>query len=80
VQSAAAVYDTLTLRLRPARQDLVAELLRAYRAGRLSYLDLIAEQRFLLETDLAVVDAQANLWLSKIQLDLLTGTFPGGAR
>lgn len=80
VQSAAAVYDTLTLRLRPARQDLVAELLRAYRAGRLSYLDLIAEQRFLLETDLAVVDAQANLWLSKIQLDLLTGTFPGGTR
>ena len=80
VQSAAAVYDTLTLRLRPARQDLVAELLRAYRAGRLSYLDLIAEQRFLLETDLAVVDAQANLWLSKMQLDLLTGTFPGGAR
>ena len=80
VQSAAAVYDTLTLRLRPARQDLVAELLRAYRAGRLSYLDLIAEQRFLLETDLAVVDAQANLWLSNIQLDLLTGTFPGGAR
>jgi cobalt-zinc-cadmium efflux system outer membrane protein len=82
VRAAAATYDTLTLRLRPARQDLVAELLRFYRAGRLSYLDLIAEQRFLLETDLAVVDAQADLWLSQIQLDLLTGTLSiqGGGR
>jgi outer membrane protein, heavy metal efflux system len=82
VRAAAATYDTLTLRLRPARQDLVTELLRFYRAGRLSYLDLIAEQRFLLETDLAVVDAQADLWLSQIQLDLLTGTisFGGGGR
>jgi cobalt-zinc-cadmium efflux system outer membrane protein len=82
VRAAAAAYDTLTLRLRPARQDLVAELLRFYRAGRLSYLDLIAEQRFLLETDLAVVDAQADLWLSQIQLDLLTGalSIQGGGR
>ena len=82
VRAAAATYDTLTLRLRPARQDLVTELLRAYRAGRLSYLDLIAEQRFLLETDLAVVDAQADLWLSQIRLDLLTGaiSIQGGGR
>ena len=82
VRAAAAAYDTLTLRLRPARRDLVAELLRFYRAGRLSYLDLIAEQRFLLETDLAVVDAQADLWLSQVRLDLLTGTMSiqGGGR
>jgi cobalt-zinc-cadmium efflux system outer membrane protein len=82
VRAAAATYDTLTLRLRPARQDLVTELLRFYRAGRLSYLDLIAEQRFLLETDLAVVDAQVDLWLSQIRLDLLTGTISiqGGGR
>jgi cobalt-zinc-cadmium efflux system outer membrane protein len=82
VQAAAAAYDTLTLRLRPARQSLVQELLRAYRAGRISYLDLIAEQRFLLETDLAVVDAQADLWLSQMQLDLLAGTLSiqGGGR
>jgi cobalt-zinc-cadmium efflux system outer membrane protein len=82
VRAAAATYDTLTLRLRPARQDLVTELLRFYRAGRLSYLDLIAEQRFLLETDLAVVDALADLWLSQIRLDLLTGTLSiqGGER
>src|SRR6185369_10775249 len=43
-QSAAAVYDTLRLRVRPAREQLVQELLRGYRSGRSSYLDLVAEQ------------------------------------
>ena len=73
LRSAAAVYDTLRLRVRPARQELLVELFRAYRAGRLNYLDLIAEQRNLLETDLALVDAQADLWRSRVRLELLTG-------
>ena len=74
LRSAAAAYDTLRLRVRPARQELLVELLRAYRAGRLNYLDLIAEQRNLLETDLALVDAQADLWRSRVRLELLTGS------
>lgn len=73
LRSAAAVYDTLRLRVRPARQELLVELLRAYRAGRLNYLDLIAEQRNLLETDLALVDAQADLWRSRVRLEFLSG-------
>lgn len=76
LRSAAAVYDTLRLRVRPARQELLGELLRAYRAGRLNYLDLIAEQRNLLETDLALVDAQADVWRSRVRLELLTGAYP----
>ncbi len=82
LRSAAAAYDTLRLRVRPARQDLLGELLRAYRAGRLSYLDLIAEQRNLLETDLALVDAHADLWRSQVRLELLAGSRsrPGGGR
>jgi len=74
LRSAAAAYDTLRLRVRPARQELLVELLRAYRAGRLNYLDLIAEQRNLLDTDLALVDAQADLWRSRVRLELLTGS------
>ena len=74
VQSAAATYDTLRLRVRPARQQLIGEMLHAYRAGRLIYLDLIAEQRNLLETDLALVDAQADLWRSRVRLELLVGS------
>lgn len=74
LRSAAAAYDTLRLRVRPARQALLGELLRAYRAGRLNYLDLIAEQRNLLETDLALVDVQADLWRSRVRLELLAGS------
>lgn len=73
VHAASAAYDSLRLRVRPARQDLLRELLRAYREGRLNYLDLIAEQRNLLDTDLALVDAQADLWRSRVRLELLVG-------
>ena len=71
--SAAAVYDTLRLRVRPAQAQLIRELLQSYRAGRSSYLDLVAEQRNLLETDRALLEAQADLWRARVGLDLLTG-------
>lgn len=77
VRAAAAAYDTLRLRVRPLRLALIDELLRAYRAGRLGYLDLIAEQRNLLETDLALVDAEADLRRARVELELLAGTVPG---
>jgi outer membrane protein, heavy metal efflux system len=76
VESAASAYDTLRRRALPARQSLLEEVLRAYRAGRLSYLDLVAEQRNLLETDLALVDAQADLWRSRLRLELIAGSRP----
>jgi outer membrane protein, heavy metal efflux system len=78
-QAAAAAYDSLRARVRPARAQLIDELLRAYRAGRIGYLDLIAEQRNLLETDLALVDAQADLWRARVELELLAGTMPRDA-
>jgi len=74
--AAAAAYDTLAARVRPARVELAGELLRAYRAGRLGYLDLIAEQRNLLDTDLALVDAAAELWRARTTLELLAGPTP----
>jgi outer membrane protein, heavy metal efflux system len=74
LQAAAAVYDTLRLRVRPAREQVVEELLRGYRAGRSSYLDLVAEQNNLLQTELALIDAQAELWRARMRLTLLAGT------
>ena len=71
VQAAAAVYDTLRLRVRPARAQVVEELLRGYRAGRSSYLDLVAEQNNLLQTERALTDAQADLWRARMRLALL---------
>ena len=76
LSSAAAAFDSLRLHVRPFRQQLIEELLRAYRAGRLNYLDLIAEQRNLLETDLALVDAQADVWRSRVLLELLVEARP----
>ena len=74
LRAVAAIYDTLRLHVRPAREQLVDELLRSYRSGRSSYLDLVAEQGSLLETELALVDAQADLWRAQVRLVLLAGT------
>ena len=74
VHSAAATYDTLRLRVVPGREQLVEELLSSYRSGRSSYLDLIAEQRNLLDAELALVDAQADLWRAQARLTFLTGS------
>lgn len=74
VRSAAAALDTLRLQVIPAREQLVEELLHGYRSGRSSYLDLAAEQRNLLDAELALVDAQADLWRSSAHFALLTGT------
>jgi cobalt-zinc-cadmium efflux system outer membrane protein len=74
LRAAAARYDTLRLQVRAAREQLVDELLRSYRSGRSSYLDLVAEQSNLLETDLDLVDARADFWRAQIRLELLAGT------
>ena len=39
----------------------------------MSYLDLIAEQRNLVQTDLALVEAEADLWRARMDLDFLVG-------
>jgi len=57
--------------VRPARAQVVDELLRGYRAGRASYLDLVAEQNNLLQTELALTNAQADLWRARMRLALL---------
>ena len=74
VRTAAAIYDTLRLHVRPAREQIVDELLRGYRAGRSSYLDLAAEQSSLLDTELALIDAQADLWRAQLRLEFLAGS------
>jgi outer membrane protein, heavy metal efflux system len=74
LRAAAAVYDTLRLNVRPAREQIVDELLRGYRSGRSSYVDLVAEQGNLLATELDLVDAQADLWRAQLRLEFLAGT------
>ena len=73
VKAAAARYDTLRLRALPARAQIVDELLRGYRTGRSNYADLVTEQSNLLETELAIIDAQADLLRAQLRLELLAG-------
>jgi len=55
------------------REQLIDDLLRAYRAGRLTFLDLAAEQAVLLDTQLALVDARADLWRATTRVAILSG-------
>jgi cobalt-zinc-cadmium efflux system outer membrane protein len=71
--TAAAIFDTLRLHARPEHEAIVDELLRGYRSGRSSYLDLVAEQSNLLETELALIDAQADLWRAQLRLESMAG-------
>jgi cobalt-zinc-cadmium efflux system outer membrane protein len=72
-RAAAATYETLRQRVLPMREQLIDDLLRAYRAGRLNFLDLIAEQAVLLDTQLALVDARADLWRATTRVAILSG-------
>ena len=71
-RAAAATYETLRQRVLPMREQLIDDLLRAYRAGRLTFLDLIAEQAVLLDTQLALVDARADLWRAITRVAILS--------
>jgi outer membrane protein TolC len=51
-------------------------MLRGYREGRASWLDLVAEQGNLLTTELAIVDAEADLWRARWRLEQLTSGGP----
>ena len=72
-RAAAATYETLRRRVLPVREQLIDDLLRAYRAGRLGFLDLTAEQAVLLDTQLALVDARADLWRATTRVAILSG-------
>ena len=74
LRAATAAYDTLRLHVLPAREQIVEALLQGYRSGRSSYLDLVAEQGGILETELALIDAQADLWRAQVRPDVLAGT------
>ena len=76
VRAASALLDTLQSRVLPDRERLVGEMLRGYRDGRMNYLDLVAEQGNLLDTELQIVGAQADLWRAQWRLDQLTGNGP----
>lgn len=57
----------------PAADQALATIRSGYRAGRLSYLDLVEGQRAALETRLAAVEGAAEVWRARVALERLLG-------
>lgn len=60
--------------LRPAAAEALAQVAGAYRAGRLSYLDIQEAQRHRLEIEQTGVDARADAWRARAVLERLVGS------
>ena len=67
-------YSTLRTRVRPIAVEAAQSIETGYRAGRLTYLDLLEGQRSLLETEDALLDAAAESWRIRARLEVLLGT------
>lgn len=72
-RAAVAAHDRLREQATPLAQQALASLSAAYRAGRLSYVDLAEGQRVALETRLALIEATAEMWRTRMALELLVG-------
>jgi cobalt-zinc-cadmium efflux system outer membrane protein len=57
----------------PTADAAFAAVRSDYRAGRLSYLDLVAAQRAALEARLAAVEGAAEVWRARVELERLLG-------
>jgi outer membrane protein, heavy metal efflux system len=76
--SAARSWRRLHSDIVPSSEEALRQVGSAYRAGRLRYLDVLDTQRNLLETELASIDAIADLWRARVELSLLLeGRVPG---
>jgi cobalt-zinc-cadmium efflux system outer membrane protein len=70
---ARATHDAVRTRIQPAAIEALAQVRSGYRAGRLSYTDLLDAQRAVRESDLALIEANVDLWRARIALDRLIG-------
>lgn len=74
LEAAISAFHRLGSRAAPAAEEALTALRSTYRAGRLSYTDLLEAQRALLEARLAVVEATAGVWRARADLARLTGS------
>lgn len=60
-------------RIMPAALEALRQVRSGYRAGRLSYTDLIDAQRAVRDADLALTEANIDLWRARLALERLVG-------
>jgi cobalt-zinc-cadmium efflux system outer membrane protein len=70
-------YRRLRDEARPAAEEAMRQIVAAFRAGRLGYLDLHEGQKSLIETDFLLMEATAAAWRARLGLELLIGTWSG---
>ncbi len=73
VSLARSTHEAVRTRIQPLAAEALRQVRAGYRAGRLSYTDLIEAQRAVREADLALTEANIDLWRARIALDRLIG-------
>ena len=72
-KGALATFEAMRTVVQPKHEEALRQVADGYRAGRFSSLEFLEAQRGLLETELALVDAQADAWRARSTLELLVG-------
>ncbi|MEO6462706.1 MAG: TolC family protein, partial [Candidatus Eisenbacteria bacterium] len=73
VSLARSTHEAVRTRIQPLAAEALRQVRAGYRAGRLSYTDLIEAQRAVREADLALTEANIDLWRARLALDRLVG-------
>jgi cobalt-zinc-cadmium efflux system outer membrane protein len=73
VALALSTEEAFRTRIQPAAVEALRQVRAGYRAGRLTYSDLIEAQRAVREADLALTDTTIDLWRARVALDRLIG-------
>jgi cobalt-zinc-cadmium efflux system outer membrane protein len=76
--AAIEIYRRLADGAAPAAREALEDLRAGYRAGRLSYVDLIEGQRAALESRMALVEASAEVWRVRGRIERLAGSVEEG--
>jgi cobalt-zinc-cadmium efflux system outer membrane protein len=77
VLAALSAWEGIRDHVRPAADEAMRQIGAGYRAGRLGYLEIQEGQRSLLEADLLLIEAAADVWRARSALDRLAGDTPG---
>jgi cobalt-zinc-cadmium efflux system outer membrane protein len=71
--AAHASYELIATEVTPKSEDVLRQVAAGYRSGRFSSLELLEGQRSLLEAELQLIDATAEVWRARAALERRLG-------
>lgn len=78
VRAALSAWEGIRDRVRPAADEALRLVSAGYRAGRLTHLEIQEGQRNLLEADLLLIEAAADVWRARSAFERVVSGSPGG--